>query len=299
MRTPGMSVLRAPDASPGGLIPCQAFVIMGGMYELIDTHAHLNDPKYDDDRQACLTRARENGVAQIVNIGSGYGFASNQRSLELAREHAGVFSTVGLHPHEADQWTQEIEDQLTGMAADRKVVAVGEIGLDYFYENSPVEVQHETFRKMIRLALRLNKPVVIHNRDAHADTERILREEGQGVLRGVIHSFTGDPPDAERFVKLGFYISIPGIVTFKKATNVQASARMIPPERLLVETDSPYLTPIPFRGRRNEPAYVRYTLEYIAQERGVDPAELAAITTQNARHLFSLPPTDLISMSSR
>ncbi len=258
--------------------------------EIIDTHAHLNDAKYDADREACLERCRENGVVQVVNIGSGYGFESNAQSLAVARAHRGVFSTVGLHPHEADQWSEAIEAQLVEMAADEHVVAVGEIGLDYYYKNSDPEVQQQTFRRMIRLALRLGLPVVIHNRDAHEDTERILREEGGGALRGVIHSFTGLPEDAERFLALGFFLSIPGIVTFKNATNVQASARMIPEDRLLVETDSPFLTPVPYRGKRNEPAWVRYVLEHIAGERGVEPARLAAATTRNARGLFGLSP---------
>ncbi len=262
--------------------------------ELIDTHAHLNDAKYDDDRDDCVNRAREAGVRQIVNIGSGYGFESNRRSLEVARTYAGVFSTVGLHPHEAAEWSPEIEAELVRLAKDPKVVAVGEIGLDYFYDNAAVDVQHETFRKMVRLALRLDRPVVIHNRDAHEDTERILREEGQGAVRGVIHSFTGEPADAERFLKLGFYISIPGIVTFNKGENVRESARMVPEDKLLVETDSPYLTPIPFRGKRNEPAYVKYVLERIATERKADPEVLAAQTTRNARTLFGLPTDDCI-----
>lgn len=262
--------------------------------ELIDTHAHLNDAKYDDDRDACLERCRANQVRQVINIGSGYGFESNARSLEVARRYRGVFSTVGLHPHEADQWTPEIEARLEAMAADPKVVAVGEIGLDYYYKNSPPAVQEATFRHMIRLALRLAKPVVIHNRDAHADTERILRDEGGGKVRGVIHSFTGLPDDAKRFLEFGFFVSIPGIVTFKNAANVQASAQMIPEDRLLVETDSPFLTPVPYRGKRNEPAYVRYVLEAIAALRGADAEALAAATTANARGLFSLPSNDLI-----
>lgn len=264
--------------------------------QIIDTHAHLNDEKYDADREPCLSRARENGVCQVVNIGSGYGFESNARSLEVARRYRGVFSTVGLHPHEADQWSPEIEARLEAMAADAKVVAVGEIGLDYYYKNSTPERQDETFRRMIRLALRLGKPVVIHNRDAHEDTERILREEGQGVLRGVIHSFTGLPDDAARFLALGFHISIPGIVTFKNAANVQASAQAVPAERLLVETDSPFLTPVPYRGKRNEPAYVRHVLEKIADLRGVDAAVLADQTTENARALFGLAAGDTIDV---
>jgi TatD DNase family protein len=259
--------------------------------ELIDTHAHLNDEKYDADRDACVQRAREAGVKQIVNIGSGYGFASNRSSLEVARKYDGVYSTVGLHPHEADQWTPEIQAQLEQMAQDPKVVAVGEIGLDFYYKNSRPEQQEETFRKMIRFALAQDKPIVIHNRDAHADTERILREEGQGVIRGVIHSFTGHPDDAARFLELDFHISIPGIVTFKNAENVRDSARIVPEDRLLVETDSPFLTPIPYRGKRNEPAFVRYVLERIAEERKVDPAALADQTTRNARQLFRLPET--------
>ena len=257
--------------------------------ELIDSHAHLNDERYDEDREDCIARAREAGVLQIINIGSGYGFDSNRASLELARTYDKIFTTVGLHPHEAAQWTPEIEAELERLAVDPNVVAVGEIGLDYYYKNSPVETQQETFRKMIRLALRLDKPVVIHNRDAHDDTERILREEGKGKLRGVIHSFTGLPEDAERFLALGFYISIPGIVTFKNAANVQDSAKMIPLDRLLVETDSPYLTPVPFRGKRNEPAYVRHVAEAVATLKDISLADLAAAATRNTRLLFSLP----------
>lgn len=258
-------------------------------YELIDTHAHLNDLKYDQDRDDCIRRARDAGVVQIINIGSGYGFASNSASLSIAKTYPRIYSTVGLHPHDANQWSEEVERQLEALAVDPKVVAVGEIGLDYYYLNTTPEIQQAVFRRMLRMALRLKKPVIIHNRDAHEDTERILREEGDGTLRGVIHSFTGLPEDAERFLKLGFYLSIPGIVTFKKATNVQASARMIPHDRLLVETDSPYLTPEPHRGKRNEPAYVVYVLERIARERQTDPTTLASVTTYNARTLFDLP----------
>lgn len=263
-------------------------------FELVDTHAHLNDKAYDADRDACFARAREAGVRQMVNIGSGYGFESNAASLAIARAHAGVYSTVGLHPHEAHQCSPEIVAQLTEMGADANVVAVGEIGLDYYYKDIPVDTQHATFRRMIQLAFELNKPVVIHNRDAHEDTERILKEEGRGTLRGVIHSFTGLPEDAERFLALGFYLSIPGIVTFKNAANVQASARMIPLDRLLIETDSPYLTPIPYRGKRNEPAYVRYVAEKIALDRGLDPIELAAQTSRNARALFGFSDTPVL-----
>lgn len=262
--------------------------------ELIDTHAHLNDAKYDEDREACLERCRQAGVRQVVNIGSGYGFESNAQSLAVARRYAGVFSTVGLHPHEADQWSPEVEATLAAMAADPKVVAVGEIGLDYYYKNSAPAMQEATFRHMLRLALRLGKPVVIHNRDAHEDTERILRDEGGGKVRGVIHSFTGLPEDAGRFLELGFFVSIPGIVTFKNAANVQASAKAIPEDRLLVETDSPFLTPVPYRGKRNEPSYVRHVLEAIAVLRGADPEALAARTTANARGLFGLPADQLI-----
>jgi TatD DNase family protein len=257
------------------------------MLDLIDSHAHLNDPKYDEDRDACLARARENGVRQIVNIGSGYGFESNAASLAIARRYAGVYSTVGLHPHEAGQWSEEIEAQLEAMAADPKIVAVGEIGLDYYYKNSEPAVQERVFRRMIQLARRLAKPIVIHNRDAHADTERVLKEEGP--VAGVIHSFTGLPEDAERFLRLDMCISIPGIVTFKNAANVQASAKMLPAAKLLVETDSPWLTPAPHRGKRNEPAYVRHVLEGLAALRGEDAAALARQTSENARRLFGLP----------
>ena len=254
--------------------------------DLIDTHAHLNDEKFDADREACVGRAREYGVRQIINIGSGYGFQSNAQSLAIAQAHAGVYSTVGLHPHEADQWSADIEARLEQMAADAKVVAVGEIGLDFYYKNSEPAVQEAVFRNMIRLARRLAKPIIIHNRDAHADTERILRDEGP--VSGVIHSFTGLPEDAERFLALGMHISIPGIVTFKNAANVQASAKMIPSDRLLVETDSPYLTPVPHRGKRNEPAFVRHTLEFVAGLRGAATSELAAHTSTNARRLFAI-----------
>lgn len=256
--------------------------------ELFDTHAHLDFERFDDDFDAVLGRARGAGLRGIVAIGASRGLASNQRALELAEAHAWIHATVGTHPHEAGAWTPELMAQIEAWAPRPEVVAIGETGLDYHYDFAPREVQRDVFRRFVRLACAVNKPVVIHTREADEDTIAILREEHAERCGGIIHCFSSSAWLAEQALELGFYISLSGIVTFRSAKDIQAVAAKLPAERILVETDAPYLAPTPKRGKRNEPSFVAHTLRFLAKLRGDDPAVLAAQTTANARRIFRL-----------
>lgn len=256
--------------------------------EIIDSHAHLDFDRFEADFNGVLERARQAGVVQIVTIGASHEFDSNLRALEIARAHRQVFCTLGIHPHDASMVREAHLDQIRGLTlAESKVVAIGEIGLDYHYERSPRDVQVRVFRDFLRLAHELDKPVVIHTREAEEETLAVLEEEE--VHSGVLHCFSGSPHLAERALELGLYVSLSGIVTFKNAEDVKRVARDLPDDRIMVETDAPYLAPVPRRGKRNEPAYVRHTLEFVAELRGLPPHELAALTTANTRRLFGLP----------
>jgi TatD DNase family protein len=260
--------------------------------ELIDSHAHLNDPAYDEDRQEVLARARAAGVRQIVVVGSGGDLATAQRAVDLAERDPDVFAAVGIHPHDAHALTPALWDALAALARHPRVVAVGETGLDYFYDHSPREVQRQAFRDQIRLALEADKPVVCHIRDAHDHAREILDQSGVAGAPGrvLIHCFTGTPDDAAAYVRMGCYVSFSGIVTFKGKKNepLRAALRSVPLDRLLVETDCPYLAPTPHRGKRNEPGFVVHTAETVATELGLDFVELAARTVANTRSFFSL-----------
>lgn len=250
-----------------------------------DSHMHLDDEKFDDDREVVLARALENGVTRMINIGAD--MASSARSVELATVHAPVYAAVGIHPHEAKQLVAGDEERLAAWTNSPKVVAIGEIGLDYFYDLSPREVQKAAFIRQLDVARQMRMPVVIHNRDAHGDTMEILRREGKG-LAGVVHCFSGSLEMAKELVKMGWYIGIDGPITFKNAAKLPEIVKEIPLERLLIETDSPYLTPVPLRGKRNEPAYVKYVAAHIAALRDMDVAAFAAATAQNTCDLFRI-----------
>ena len=253
---------------------------------LIDSHAHIDDDRFDADREAVLSRARAAGVDLIVNIGAD--MASSARSVALAEQYPQVYATVGMHPHDAKDMREQDYQQLVRWAAQPKVVAIGEIGLDYHYDLSPRPVQQEVFLRQLDIARQTGKPFVVHEREAHADTFEIIRSAAKG-LEGVFHCFSGSVETARQYLKLGFYVSIAGPVTFPKSAKTKEVARYVPLDRLLVETDSPYLTPQAFRGRRNEPAYVRLVAEEIAALRDLSLEELARATSENACRLFRIP----------
>jgi len=255
---------------------------------MIDTHCHLTHAKFAGDAPAALARARAAGVAACITIGTGVEDAARAR--ELARRHAGVvFATAGLDPfssHAAGAAFDGAFEALAGLFEEGGFAAVGEIGLDYHYDLDPRPVQAERFERQLDLALRLDLPVVVHVREAHDDMAAILSTHS--CNRGVIHSFTGGPAEAERYLALGWHLAFNGVVTFSTAGEVREAARLAPLDRLLVETDSPYLAPVPKRGARCEPAFVAHTLQALALARGEDVAVLEAATTANARALFRL-----------
>lgn len=252
---------------------------------LIDTHAHVDAPQFDEDREEVLARAREAGVVQIINIG--YNRETIASTLELTRRHPFLFAAVGWHPTDAHTFDQEAAQWLIQLCEqEQKVVAIGEIGLDYHWDNVPPEVQERVFREQIGLAVQLGKPIIIHNRKADADTVRILKEEGAHRVGGIMHCFAGDWDMAQECLAMNFAIGLGGIVTFKNAQQVKEVARRLPLDRLVLETDSPYLAPVPYRGKRNEPAYVRRVAEEIAALRGISVDEVIDHSARNAWRLF-------------
>jgi TatD DNase family protein len=255
---------------------------------LIDSHCHLDAKRFDDDRAAMIGRAREAGVQRMVTIGCDV--ANSVRALGLAATHPDIFATAGVHPHEAAEAQEGFIGDLRRLSAHRKCVAIGECGLDYYYDHSPREVQQRVFAAQIALARELDLPLVIHVRDAWDDCLRLLEEglQGRDSTRapGVIHCFSGTLAQAEASLELGFFISIPGIVTFSKPGELPEVARRVPLDRLLVETDSPYLAPKPYRGKRNEPAYVAHVAEKVAELREASVADIIDATGRNAQTLF-------------
>ncbi|AKU90452.1 TatD family hydrolase [Vulgatibacter incomptus] len=255
--------------------------------DLIDSHAHVDSEKYDGDRDEVIARARQSGVSRIVAVGQWQGPGDFGGAHALAKAHPGYFfATIGIHPHEVANVPEEDWLELERLAALPETIAIGETGLDYFYEHSPREEQRKWFRHQLELASRLGKPVVIHTRDADDDTFEILRD--MTPKAGVIHCFTGGPERARAYLDLGLYLSVPGVVTFKNAEPLREAVRAAPLDRLLIETDCPYLAPIPHRGKRNEPAFVRIVAETIAELKGLPVEEVAAATTSNAMELFRL-----------
>ena len=253
---------------------------------LVDSHCHLDYLAKDGDLEAVVARAREAGVGTMVTICTKLSEFDQVRG--IAERFDGVFCSVGVHPHEAEEEGQGAPDRLIELAADPKVVGIGETGLDFYYEHSPRAEQEASFRAHIAASRETGLPLIVHSRDADEDTIRVLREEqAAGAFPGVIHCFTAGPALAEAALDLGFYISVAGIVTFKKADQLRETLAAVPLERLLVETDSPYLAPAPHRGKRNEPAFVGHTAAKLAELKGVGAAELAAATTRNFEALFA------------
>jgi TatD DNase family protein len=253
---------------------------------LVDSHCHLDLGELAAEVPAVLSRAADAGVVQAVVIACARDAATAGAARELARQDARLHPTVGVHPHDAKLADAILLAEVERVAADPRIVAVGEIGLDFHYDFSPREIQGEVFRWQIDLARRLGKPVVIHTREARAETLAILREAGARDVGGVFHCFTEDEGTARAALDLGFHVSFSGIVTFKTATELREVARLVPADRLLVETDSPYLAPVPHRGKRCEPAFVRDTALVLAQVRGEAFPDLARTTADNARRLF-------------
>jgi len=255
---------------------------------LIDSHAHIQGKEYAGEVEAVIARAREAGVEKIIAVGGAGDMSSNTEAIALAKTFPDIYATVGMHPHDAKDVGEEELRKLKELTAHPKVIAVGETGLDYYYDHSPREVQRRVFAEFIHLARETGLPIVVHERDAAQDVADLLRAEGAGKLRGVIHCFTGNYETARNYLDLGFYLSFTGIITFKNADPLRDVVRRVPLDRMLVETDSPYLTPAPHRGKRNEPAYVRYVAESIARVKGLSLEEVARVTTANVSELFGI-----------
>ncbi|MEK6287314.1 MAG: TatD family hydrolase [Acidobacteriota bacterium] len=256
----------------------------------IDSHTHIEGSEFDADREAVIQRAIDAGVEIIVCVGDGEVAAdSHAAAFRIAEEYPFIYTTVGVHPHEARLLDDNLYSKLMDLSQHPKVIAWGEIGLDYHYDNSPREVQREAFRRQLRMARERHLPISIHTREAEADTLAIFDEEWKDSgLGGVIHCFTGTRAFAEAAVELGFSISFSGVITFKKAEDLRDTARSLPMDKMLIETDAPFLAPVPYRGRRNEPAYVVETARAIAELRGAEPEEIGRATTENFKRLFKL-----------
>jgi TatD DNase family protein len=274
------------------------------MTELFDSHAHVDGPEFDADREAVLARAREAGVRRIVVIGAVNDPSSAERAVALAEKDPNIWATVATHPHDVEKMTPEWWATHERLAPHPRVVAIGETGLDYYYDHSPREQQQSAFRRFLELARRVNKPIVCHIRsvkedssrtrtpgeqDAHEDARQILREANAAELGCVIHCFTGTPDDAAAYAEMGCYVSFSGIVTYKTAQGLRDAVSKVPRDRLMIETDCPYLAPIPMRGKRNEPAFVTHTAHVVAGCAGLSFEDLARITTENACRVYRLP----------
>ena len=261
------------------------------MNQFVDSHAHIDGKEYDADRDEVVERAREAGVCAILNVGTGDpNSGSLERAVEVAEKYENVYAAVGVHPHDARLFDEMAARRIHALIKESsRVIAWGEIGLDYHYDNSPRDVQRDVFRRQLQMAREANLPVIVHSREAEDDTVNILREELKGSARGgVMHCFSGSRAMMESVVELGFMISFAGVITFRKAEDLRDVARHVPPERLFIETDCPYLTPVPFRGKRNEPARVVEVAKCLAEIRGLTVEEMGRQTTANFTSFFGL-----------
>lgn len=253
---------------------------------LTDSHCHLDDQQFDPDREATIERAFAAGVETLLAVGSGDGPPDLEAGIRLAERYAAIQATVGIHPHDARKADPAALRRLAELSAHPKVVALGEVGLDYHYDLSPRETQRAVFADQLRIARDARLPIVIHTREAWEDTMRLLEEHWTGSsLGGIMHCFSGGPDEARRVLAMGFHVSFAGIVTFPKAVEIQRAARVVPIDRILIETDAPYLAPVPHRGKRNEPAFVAHTARRLAELRGEPLETLAEATTANFRKL--------------
>lgn len=253
---------------------------------LFDSHAHLNDEKFDEDRDELIKSLKEKGVDLVLNIGAD--IESSIESIELSKNYDFIYASVGVHPHEVSSMNEESIETLRELSKNEKVVAIGEIGLDYYYDNSPRETQKEWFIKQIELANELKLPIIIHDRDAHQDTFDIIKKYKSPEIGCVIHCFSGSVELAREYIKMNCYISIPGTVTFKNNRKTVEVAREIPLEYLLIETDSPYMAPTPHRGKRNDPSLVQFVADKIAVEKGISYEKVCEVTKENAKKLFNI-----------
>jgi len=253
---------------------------------LIDSHAHLEMPEFRRDLNEVLQRAKDSGVEYIFTVGTER--KDWRRALEIAQSHPSVYAILGVHPHNAKEIDEKTYPVLKELCKHERVRAYGEIGLDFFRDHSPRDVQLKRFREQVGLAKELKLPIVVHDREAHREALEILKSEKAGENRGIIHCFSGDEKMAKACMDMGFFISIPGSLTYKDAGPFHEIVKRLPLEFLLVETDAPFLTPVPFRGKRNEPSYVKYTAEKLAEIKGVAFEKVAEVTTQNALKVFRL-----------
>ena len=249
-----------------------------------DTHAHLDDEKFNIDREDVIKQILKEGVSLLVNIGAD--IESSYNSVELSKKYDFIYAAVGVHPYDAPFLKESHIEELRNLAKNEKVVAIGEIGLDYHFPDTDREGQKEGFTKQLKLAKELNLPYIIHDRDSHQDCYDIIKESG--YFNGVMHCFSGSSEFAKQMLSLGLYISFAGTVTFKNANKVKEAAKVVPLDKLLIETDCPYLSPEPFRGKRNNPSMVKYTLSEIAEIKGVSVEELAKITMENGKRFFNI-----------
>ena len=254
--------------------------------KIFDAHTHLNDVPFHGHEQDYVDNANELAVVKIANVGSNRDF--NERAIKLSEQFTNMYAIVGFHPDDSKLYNEAERAILAEQLPQAKVVAVGEIGLDYHWDASPRAIQREAFRDQLELAHELKLPVNVHTRDAMSDTYDILKDSNVRGFGGVIHNFNGDPEWLQKFLDLGLYVSFSGVVTFKNAKEVHESARLVPLDRVLVETDAPYLTPMPYRGKQNEPAYTRYVVEKIAALKELPIEEVAAATYQNTMELYGI-----------
>lgn len=254
---------------------------------MIDSHVHLDDPAFDEDRDSLIKSLGDNGIELVINNSSD--LPSSERSVELANKYKNIYAAIGVHPHEAKTYNDQVEERLIELSKNEKVMAIGEIGLDYYYDNSPRDVQKEVFKKQIELAARLGKNIVIHSRDAVKDTFDILKEAHEKYeFTALIHCFSQSVEMMEEYVKMGDYLALGGAVTFKNAKTPKEVAKKVPLDRLLLETDCPYMTPVPYRGKRNEPKFVRFVCQYIADLRQRSPEEVEKMTAENTKRFFGI-----------
>lgn len=254
---------------------------------MIDSHVHLDDEAFNGDREDIIKSLGENGIELVINNSSD--LPSSERSVELASKYENIYAAIGVHPHEARTYDDEVEKRLIELSRDKKVLAIGEIGLDYYYDNSPRDVQKEVFKRQIELAAKLKKNIVIHSRDAAKDTFDILKEAHEKYdFTALIHCFSQSVDMMREYLKLGDYIALGGAVTFKNAKTPKEVAKAVDLDRLLLETDCPYMTPVPYRGKRNEPKLVKFTCQYIADLRQMEASELEKITGKNTKRFFGI-----------
>lgn len=254
---------------------------------MIDSHAHLDDKRFNYDRDILIKSLKDNGIDFVYNIGAD--LASSKKSVELARKYENIHAVIGVHPHDADTYNDKVEKELIELSKDENVRAIGEIGLDFYYDNSPRDIQKEAFIKQIELANKLNLPIVIHSRDAAMETFEIIKEtkEKYPHMDVLIHCFSQSVELMKEYTKLGCYIALGGVVTFKNSKVPKEVARLVPIDKLLLETDAPYLTAVPMRGKRNEPMFMKYTAIEIARLRNMSVEELVKITDENTKRFYN------------